>query len=109
MIENRIIERLIALFLADLDHARDLVGLCFANQIRDRDVDHQNFKRSDASRFVDPLEEILRHHPFERFSQGSTDLVLLIRRKNVDDPIDRFGRARGMQGSENQVPGGGVV
>ena len=107
MIHDRVVERLVALLLADLDHAGDLVRLAFANEVRDRHVDHQNFKRGDAAGLVDPLEKVLRDDAFERFGQRGADLVLLVGRENVDDAVDRFGRARSVQRSENKVTGGG--
>ena len=93
-------------FLADLDHAGDLVRFSFAHEVRDRRVDHQNFERGNAARLVDSLEKVLRDHALERFRQRRANLVLLIGRENVDDTIDGFGRARGVQRSENKVTGG---
>ena len=43
--------------------------------------------------------------PFERFGEGGADLVLLVGRENVDDTIDGFGRARGVQRAEDKVAG----
>ena len=93
-------------FLADLNHAGDLVRLAFANEVRDRRVDHQNFQRGNAARFVDPLEKVLRDDAFERFGERGANLVLLVGRENVDDAVDRFGRARSVQGAEDKVAGG---
>ncbi len=94
-------------FLPDLDHARDLVRLAFADEVGDRHVDDQNFQRGDAACFVDALEEVLRDHALERFGKGGADLVLLIGGKHVDDTVDGFGGAGGMQRAEDEVAGGG--
>ena len=64
-------------------------------------------RRRDTTGFVDALEKILRDDAFERFGKRGANLVLLIRRENVDDAVDRLGRARSMQGAEDKVTGGG--
>src|SRR6266550_2161042 len=42
VLENRVVQRLIAELLADLDHAGDLMGLAFAHKIGDGGGKHQN-------------------------------------------------------------------
>src|SRR3984893_16767833 len=101
MFQNRVVQRLITFFLADLKHARDLVGFSLAHEVRDGGIHYQNFESGDSSRFVDALEKILRDHALERFGESRPDLVLLRRGKNVDDTVDRFGSAGRMQGAEN--------
>ena len=56
-----IVERLVTLLLSDLHHAGDLVGLTFANEVRDWRIHHEHFESRDTSRFVDPFEEVLRN------------------------------------------------
>ena len=90
MIHDRVVEGLVALLFSDLNHAGDLVSFGFADEVRDRDVDDQNFERGDPARLVDALEKVLCDHALERFGQGGADLVLLVRRENVDDSVDRF-------------------
>ena len=53
MIHDRVVERLVALLFADLNHARDLVRFGFAHEVGDGHVDHQNFQRGDPAGFVD--------------------------------------------------------
>src|SRR5256885_6983997 len=65
VVHDRVVERLIAFFLADLKHARDLVGFPFAHEIRDRGIDHQDLERGDAARFIDALEQVLRDYYLE--------------------------------------------
>ena len=106
MLHDRVVQRLVALLLADLDHAGDLVGLAFADEVRDRHVDDENFQRGDAARLVDAFEKVLRDDAFERFGKRGANLVLLVGRENVDDTIDCFRRARGVQRAEDKVAGG---
>ena len=96
MLKNGVIQRLIALLFAYLNHAGDLMRFRFAHEIGDSHVYHQNLERGHATRSIDAFEKILRNDPFERFSQGGADLVLLIGWENVDDSINCFGRAGSM-------------
>ena len=81
----------------------------FANEVGDGHIYNQNFQGRHSPRPIDSLEEILRDNTFERFSERGPDLVLLIGRENIDNAINRFRRARGMQRSEDEVTscGGG--
>src|SRR5213075_2539635 len=54
-------------------------------------------------RFVDPFEKILRDNALERFGQGRANLVLLVRRENVDDSVNGFRGTGSVQCSENKV------
>ena len=78
MVHDRVVERLVALLFADLDHARNLVRLAFADEVRDRRIDDQNLERGDAARLVDALEKVLRDDAFERFRESRANLVLLV-------------------------------
>ena len=62
VLQDRVVQRLVAFFLTDLKHAGDLVRFSFAHEIGDRGVDHQNLKSRDAPWFVDALEKVLRDH-----------------------------------------------
>ena len=78
--------------------------LPFANQVADGGGGDHDFQRGDAaSGFL--LEQRLRDDRFQRFRQLGADLCLLGRRKGVDDAVDGFRRAGGVQGAEDQVPG----
>ena len=107
VLHDGVVQRLIAFFLADLNHARDLVRFSLAHEIGDGGVDDQDLKGRDASRFVDAFEKILRDDALERLGQGSADLVLLGGREDVDDTIDRLGGIGGVQCAENEVTGSG--
>src|SRR5437763_17131896 len=103
MLQNRVIERLVAFLFADLDHAWDLMRFRFANEVGNRHIYDQNFQGRHSPWPIDPFEEILRDNPFERFSESGPNLVLLIGRKNIDDAINRLRRTRGMQRSKDKV------
>ena len=107
MIHDGIIERLISLLLANLDHAGDLMRLSFADEISNSDVDDENFQSSDATGLVDPLKQILRDYAFERFSQRGANLVLLAGREHINDAVNRLGGAGCVQSTENKVAGRG--
>ena len=79
MLHDRVVERLVSLALADLHHARNLVRLAFANEVRDRRIDHQNFECGDAAGLVDPLEKILRDDALKRFREAGADLSNVVR------------------------------
>ena len=81
MVHDGVVERLVALLLADLNHARDLVRFAFADKVRDRHVDDQDLERGDPAGFVDALEKVLRDDAFERFRQRGANLVLLVGRE----------------------------
>src|SRR5947207_14451519 len=107
MFHDRVVQRLIAFFLADLNHARDLVRFSFAHKVRDGGVDDQNFERGDATRLVDALEKILRNYDLERFGEGGANLILLRGRKDIDDTVDRVGRVGRAQSAVSKIAGWG--
>src|SRR4051812_32739334 len=107
MFEDGVVERLVADFFADLDHAWDLVSFAFANQVCDGGGENENFQGSDAAFFVDPSEKILGNDTFESFGEGRADFVLLLGREDVDDTVDGFSGAGSMQGAENQMASAG--
>jgi len=50
---DRVIQRLVPHFLADLNHARDLMRLAFAHQVRDCRREHENFQRRHSPLFIE--------------------------------------------------------
>ncbi len=60
MFHDRIVERLITRFFADLNHAGNLVGLGFTHEVRDGGIENEDFQRGDAAFFINALEQILR-------------------------------------------------
>src|ERR1051325_3897225 len=102
-----VIQRLIAEFLADLDHAWNLVSLAFAHQVGDGRSEDEDFQGGDAAFFVYALEKILRDDPFEGLGKGGPDFILLLGRKDVNDTVHGFSGAGGVEGAEHQVAGAG--
>jgi len=49
--------------------------------------------------------EALAHRALERAGEGDADLVLLVRREEVDDPVDGLGGVDGVQRRQHEVPG----
>src|SRR5881394_3014258 len=107
MLHYRVVQRLVSQLFADLNHAGDLMGLAFANEIGDGRGKHQNLHRRHAPLLVNTPEKALGHNAFERFGKGCTDFVLLLRGKDVNHTVDGFGGALGVKRSKNQVAGAG--
>ena len=107
MVHDGIIQRRIAVFLAHLDHAWDLMGFALADEVGHGRVKDQDFQGGQTPLAVDAFKKVLRHDAFERLGQGGADFVLLFRRKNVNNTIYRFGGALRMQRAKNQVPRAG--
>ena len=53
-----VVKLLVAEFLADLDHALNLVRLAFAHEIGHGGVEHQHFKRSHAAFLSERLKRV---------------------------------------------------
>src|SRR5258708_8471656 len=65
MFHDGIVERLVAQFLAHLDHAGNLVSFAFAHEVGDGGGEYQNFKRGDPPPFL---------HAFERPEEHTSQL-----------------------------------
>ena len=63
--------------------------------------------RRHAALTVLGLAQGLRNHGLQRLRQHGADHFLFFARKHVNDPINRFGGARGMQRAKHQMPGFG--
>src|SRR5579862_3903482 len=98
-----VVQRLVPLLLAHLHHAGNLVRLRLADEVRNRVVANENLQRGAAPRLVHALEKILRHDALERFRERGANLVLLVRRENVDDAVDGLRRVGRVERSENKM------
>ena len=101
MFHDRVVQRLVARFLADLDHAGNLVRLGFAHKVCDGSVEYEDFQRGHAPLLINAFEQVLRHDAFERFGKCRADLVLLVSGEYVDDTIHRLGSARRVKRAED--------
>ena len=103
ILEDVLVHELHAVLLPGLDHGRDLVDLAFPDQRPDGvGSDH------DLLGGTTPLpallaQEDLRDHSFDGLGEHGPDLLLLVRREDVDDAVDGFGRRVRVQRTEHQV------
>src|SRR5262245_52654688 len=86
-----------------LDRGVDLMGLAFADDGGDRRSDDEHFARRNPSVAISARQQNLRDDPFETGSEHHPDLFLLIRWKNIDDPVDRLSGILSMKSGEHQV------
>ncbi|MFM1944769.1 MAG: hypothetical protein RI897_3751 [Verrucomicrobiota bacterium] len=107
MIHDGVIHGHVAHFFADLDHTIDLVGFAFADEVGDGGGEDQDFHCGDAAFFVDAFEEVLSDDAFEGFGESGADFILLVGWEDVDDTVDGFGGALGMECAEDEVTGTG--
>src|SRR5664279_1428925 len=100
-----LVERLHADAVAGLDRRIHLRDLALADQVADRRRAQHDLVRGDPAGTVLGLAQRLRDHADQRLRKHRPDHFLFRRREHVDDPVDRLGRARGMQRAEHQVAG----
>ena len=63
MFHDRVVQRLVPQFFADLNHAGKLMCFAFPDQVRNGSRENQNLQRGDAPFFVDAFEQVLCNHP----------------------------------------------
>ena len=103
--EQALVERLHAVVLAFGDDALDLVRLVGVHDLVEHATRrHEHFDRGRPSAGA-LLDEPLAHDAAQRPGERHAHLPLLVRREEVDDPVDRVGRADGVQRREHQVAG----
>ncbi len=83
----------------------DLLDLPLADQVPGRVVREQDLERGDAALAVGGREQRLRDDSLQRAREHDPNLLLLLGREDVDDPVDRAGRALGVQRAEHEVAG----
>ncbi len=99
------VHRLHADRAGSLDRRVDLVGLRLADQIADRRIGDQDLAGDDASLAVGGRQQLLGDDALQRHRELGTDLLLLLGREDVDDPVDRLRRRLRVQGREDEVAG----
>ena len=80
-------------FLPDCIERVDLVDLVVADQRADRRRHDENLRRHRAARPFARRQQRLRDDPLEHERELRAHLRLLVAREDVDDAVDRLGRA----------------
>src|SRR5438105_325900 len=104
-IEDRLIERLHPVLRRALrDGAVNQVRLLLVHDaVADERGADQDFDGRRASLVVDLRDQALRDDRLQHAGELNADLLLLMRRKDRDDAVDRLRRVEGVQGGEDQV------
>ena len=103
--EQALVERLHAVVLALGDDLLDLVRLVGVDDLVEHAAgrhEHLDRRRPTARALLD---EALAHDAAQRRRERHADLALLVRREEVDDAVDRVGRADRVQRREHEVTG----
>lgn len=106
-IEQMLVEELHSFSSSRLDNGGDLESLRFPDQVGDGGRSDHDLQCHYPSIAVGTLQELLADHPLERLGEHGSYLRLLILGKDVDDPVNGFRSAAGVEGAENQVTGFG--
>jgi hypothetical protein len=87
-------------------HGRvDLVGLAVADQVPDGRGGHHDLDPHDPPVAVGGGDELLADDALEGAGELHPDLLLLVGREHVDDPVHGLGGVLGVEGGEDQVAG----
>src|SRR5439155_12148266 len=105
-VRYRVIQSLHTVFFADLQHAWDLEGFCFANQVRNGGCHNKDLECCNPTLNVHALKKVLGDDTLQCLRQRIANLVLLPGWKYIDDAVDRFRSAWRVQGSKYQVARG---
>src|SRR2546425_633450 len=100
-----VVQRLHTVFLPGLHRRLDLVHLVVADQRSDRRGADHDFGRHHPPPPLRLLQQGLGDHALEHERELGPDLRLLVRREDVDDPVDALHRRVGVQGGEGEVAG----
>ena len=79
--------------------------LALADQVADRGGRHQHLAGARRARAVGGREQLLGDDALQGDRELHPHLLLLVRRKDVDDPVHRLGGGLGVQGGEDEVAG----
>ena len=88
-----------------LHEGRDLVVLALTDQVPDRRRREHDLGDDRAALAVGPRRERLGDDALQRGRELGADLLLLVRREDVDDAVDRLRRALRVQRREHEVAG----
>lgn len=93
-----------ASLLPGLDHAGQLIGFAFTDQIGRRWGINQELEQRDAPLLVIPFEFLRQHGP-QAACQLFTYRLFLLRGKGIHQPLHRLGGAPGVKRRQHQMPG----
>ena len=93
-IGERLLHRLHAARRSGLHHRVDLLELPLADQVPDGVVGEHDLQRGDAALAVGRRQQRLGDDAFEASRELGADLGLLLGGEDIDDAVDRPGRAR---------------
>ena len=79
--------------------------LALADEVADGGRRDEHLGRDDAAAAVSGLGQLLADDALERAGELDADLLLLVRREDVDDAVDRLAGVLGVQGGEDEVAG----
>ena len=85
-----------------LQHRVDLVRLALPDQVTTAGSAPAP-RSSDPARPVGGRQELLGHDALKRDRELNSHLLLLVRREDVDDPVDRLRGVLRVQGREDEV------
>ena len=102
---ERLLHRLHAARGVRLHDRVDLLDLRLTDQVPDGVVGKQHLERGDAAGPVGRRQQRLRDDRLQRVRDHDANLLLLGRREDVDDPVDRRRGALGVQRAEDEVAG----
>src|SRR4051794_9806938 len=94
-----------AVLRARLERAVDLVRLALADEVADRRCGDEALGRDSTALAVRGLRERLADDALQRAGELDPDLLLLVRREDVDDTVDRLRGVLRVQGGEDEVTG----
>src|SRR5690348_8073409 len=83
-----LVHRVHAVAGTGLQRAVDLVRLALTDEVADRGRGREDLGRDDATVPARGLRQRLAHHALERAGQLHADLLLLMRREDVDHTVD---------------------
>ena len=103
-VRQRLVHGLHPELLAGLHRRVDLVDLLLADHVPDRRGRNQDLHGESAAAAVTPRDEELVEDGLEHERQLGPHLGLLVRREDVDDPVDRLRARVRVQRREGEVP-----
>ncbi len=99
---DRFVHELHAFALTAGDDVVEFLGGTFANDGGDGGGGEHDFVDGGPAGFVDAFAQELSDDATERGREHGADLGLLVRRENVDDPVDGFAGVVGVERAENE-------